>query len=129
MIQLQILSGQQAGIFWNARRFPVRVGRAAGNDLQLEEDGVWDEHFELTLVRAEGFTLSAHPGALVAVNQTPVQTVRLRNGDLITAGSAKMCFRLGETRQRGLRLREWFVWTLIIGICLAQVALIYWLLQ
>jgi hypothetical protein len=129
LIQLQILSGKQAGVFWNARRFPVRVGRAPGSDLQLEEDGVWDEHFELTLVRTEGFTLSAHPGALVAVNQAPVQTVRLRNGDLITAGSAQMCFRLGETRLRGLRLREWFVWTLIVGICLGQIALIYWLLQ
>ena len=129
MIQLQILSGKQAGIFWNARRFPVRVGRAPASDLQLEDDGVWDEHFELALVRTEGFTLSAHPGAIVTVNQSPVQTVRLRNGDLITAGSAKLCFRLGDNRQRGLCLREWFVWTLIVGVCLSQVALIYWLLQ
>lgn len=129
MIQLQILSGQQAGVFWNARRFPVHVGRAGGNDLQLADDGVWDEHFELALNRAEGFLLSAHPGAIVMVNQAPVQTTRLRNGDLITAGSAKLCFRLAETRQRGLRLREWFVWSLIIGVCLGQIALIYWLLQ
>jgi len=129
VIQLQILSGQQAGVFWNARRFPVHVGRADGNDLQLADDGVWDEHFELALNPAEGFLLSAHPGAIVTVNQAPVQTARLRNGDLITAGSARLCFRLGETRQRGLRLREWFVWSLIIGVCLSQVVLIYWLLQ
>jgi len=129
VIQLQILSGKQAGVFWNARRFPVRVGRAAANDLQLEEEGVWDEHFQFTLNPAEGFTLSAHPGAIVSINQAPVQTAHLRNGDIITAGSAKLCFRLGDNRQRGLRLREWFVWTLIIGVCLSQVALIYWLLQ
>lgn len=129
MIQLQILSGKQAGVFWNARRFPVHVGRAAARDLKLEDDGVWDDHFQLALNPAEGFTLSAHPGAIVTVNQSPVQTARLRNGDLITAGSAKLCFRLGDNRQRGLRLREWFVWTLIVGVCLSQVALIYWLLQ
>jgi pSer/pThr/pTyr-binding forkhead associated (FHA) protein len=129
VIQLQILSGKQAGIFWNARRFPVRVGRAPGNDLQLEEDGVWDEHFEIALLPADGFMLSAHSGAIVAVNQSPVQTARLRNGDDITAGAARICFRLGETRLRGLRLREWFVWTLIVGICLGQIAIIYWLLQ
>jgi pSer/pThr/pTyr-binding forkhead associated (FHA) protein len=129
VIQLQILSGQQAGVFWNARRFPVHVGRAPASDLRLEDGGVWDDHFQLALDRAEGFMLSAHPGAIVTVNHAPVQTVRLRNGDLITAGSARLCFRLGENRQRGLRLREWFVWTMIIGVCLAQVGLIYWLLQ
>jgi len=93
------------------------------------DQGVWDEHFQLALDRAEGFTVSAHPGALVTVNQEPVQSARLRNGDVITAGSARLCFRLGENRQRGLRLREWSVWTLIIGVCLTQIALIYWLLQ
>lgn len=129
MIQFQILSGKQAGVFWNARRFPVRVGRTSGNDLKLEDDGVWDEHFQLALNPAEGFALSVHPGAIVTVNQSPTQAVRLRNGDIITAGSAKLCFRLSDNRQRGLRLREWFVWTLAVGVCLSQVALIYWLLQ
>jgi len=129
VIQLQILSGKHAGVFWNARRFPVHVGRALGSDLKLDDDGVWDEHFQLALHPKEGFTLSAQTGAIVTVNQSPVQTARLRNGDLITAGSAKLCFRLGDNRQHGLRLREWFVWTLIVGVCLSQVALIYWLLQ
>jgi len=129
VIQLQILSGKQAGVSWDARRFPVRVGRSSRCDLRLEDDGVWEEHLQVALNPAEGFLLSVHPGALVTVNQTPVQTQRLRNGDLITAGSAKLCFRLGDNRQRGLRLREWLAWTLIVGVCLGQVALIYWLLQ
>lgn len=129
MLQLQILSGKSAGVFWDARRFPVRVGRASGNDLQLEDDGVWNEHFQVALNPAEGFVLSVHPGALVTINQTPASTTRLRNGDLITAGSARLCFRLSETRQRGLRLREWFVWTLVVGVILGEAALIGWLLQ
>jgi pSer/pThr/pTyr-binding forkhead associated (FHA) protein len=129
VIQLQILCGKQAGVFWNARRFPVRVGRAANSDLRLEDDGIWEEHFELTLKPAEGFSVLAYPGAIITVNQQPVQTVRLRNGDLITAGSAKLCFRLSDNRQRGLLLREWFAWLIIVGVCLSQVGLIYWLLQ
>ena len=56
MVQLQILSGKQAGALWVARRFPVHVGRAADNDLQLEEDGVWDEHLQLDFDPAEGFS-------------------------------------------------------------------------
>ena len=116
-------------MFWDARRFPVRVGRASGNDLQLEDDGVWNEHFQVTLNPAEGFVLAVHPGALVTVNQPPAPAARLRNGDLITAGSVQLCFRLSETRQRGLRLREWFVWTLVSGVILGEVALIGWLLR
>jgi pSer/pThr/pTyr-binding forkhead associated (FHA) protein len=129
VIQLHILSGKQAGVLWNARRFPVRIGRSAANDLRLEDAGVWEQHFELALNPAEGFSLAAHPGALVAVNDTPQTATRLRNGDIITAGSAKLCFRLADNRQRGLRLREWAVWTLIVCVCLGQIGLIYWLLQ
>ena len=129
MLQLQVFSGKSGGVLWDARRFPVRVGRAASNDLQLEDDGVWNEHFQVTLNVAEGFVLSVHPGAIVTVNQTPASSTRLRNGDLITAGSAQLCFRLNPPRQRGLRLREWFVWTLVLVVMLGEVALIAWLLQ
>ncbi len=129
MFQLQILSGKQAGLLWDARRFPVRVGRAAGNDLQIEEDGVWDEHLQVELKTGDGFILTAHPGALVSVNQTPVETVRLRNGDIITAGSVRIAFRLSQTTQRGLKLREAFIWLLLAGITISQLVMIGWLLR
>lgn len=127
MLQLQILSGKQAGFLWDARRFPVRIGRAPGSDLQIEEDGVWDEHLRVELKTGEGFVITAHPGALVSVNQSPVETLRLRNGDIITAGSARIAFRLSQTRQRGLKLREAFIWLTIAGITAAQLVLIGWL--
>ena len=129
MLQFQILSGKQAGFLWDARRFPVRIGRAAGSDLQIEEDGVWDEHLRVELKTGEGFVITAHPGALVSVNQSPVETIRLRNGDIITAGSARISFRLSQTKQRGLKLREAFIWLTIAGITVAQVVLISWLLR
>ncbi len=129
MLQFQIVSGKSAGVVWDARRFPVHIGRASGNDLQLEDDGVWNEHFQVALNPAEGFVLSVFPGALVTVNQPPASTARMRNGDLIMAGSAQLCFRLSETRQRGLRLREWFVWSLVLGVILGEAVLIGWLLR
>jgi predicted component of type VI protein secretion system len=129
MVQFRILSGPQAGTQWVARRFPVRVGRADANDLQLEEDGVWDRHFEVDFDRADGFVLKAQPNAIVSVNQQPVQTTRLRNGDSIEIGSVRLQFWLGEVRQRGLRPREWFVWALIATVSLGEVALVYWLLR
>ena len=128
MFQFQILSGKQAGHLWEARRFPVRVGRAPDSDLCFEDDGVWPEHFALTAAAETGFTLSAHPGALVTVNQAPVSTALLKNGDVVTAGAVKLAFQLSATRQRSLRAREWFVWAVISGVSLGQVVLIAWLL-
>ncbi|MCU0782500.1 MAG: FHA domain-containing protein [Verrucomicrobia bacterium] len=129
MIQFQVLTGKQAGARWVARRFPVRVGRAAANDLRLEEDGVWDRHCVLNFDPAEGFILTAQPDALLTVNQEPTRSIRLRNGDAIAMGSARLQFWLNETPRRGQRLREGFVWTLVVVICLTEVALVYWLLR
>ena len=129
MIQLQILTGKQAGAQWVARRFPVRMGRSAANDLRLEEAGVWDHHCVLSFDRSEGFILTAQADALLTVNREPTRSIRLRNGDRIEMGSAHLQFWLNETPQRAQGLREWFVWTLVVAICLTEVWLVYWLLQ
>jgi hypothetical protein len=129
MIQFNILSGKRAGAELAARHFPFRVGRAPGNELQLDDDGVWDRHLALEFDRRKGFTLVTAPNALAAVNGEPVQTAILRSGDIITVGSAKFQFWLAAARQRGLYLREAFVWALLAAITAGQFALIYWLLR
>ena len=129
MVQLKILSGKKAGNSWVARRFPVRIGRSAAADLQLEETGVWDQHLQMDFQPAEGFSLRAHPDAFATLNGQRFQQTALRNGDTIEIGSARMQFWLSESRQRGLRLREWLTWTGIGAICLGQIAIIYFLLR
>jgi sulfur carrier protein ThiS len=129
MVQLKILSGKKAGTAWVARRFPVRIGRSPGADLQLEGSGVWDEHLQLDFNPAKGIVLSAQPNALVAVNGQAVQQTVLRNGDSIDIGSLKLQFWLAETRQTDLRLREGFTWAAIAAISIGQVALIYGMLR
>ena len=129
MIQLNVLSGKRAGSQTVVRHFPFRIGRAAGNDLQLDDDGVWDGHLTLGIENNESFGLATAPGALVSVNGQPLQNTRLRNGDLITFGSVKIQFWLAAPRQRGLHLRELFVWALIAIVTVAQFALIYLLLK
>ena len=128
MIQLNVLSGKKAGSRMVVRRFPFRVGRASDNDLRLDDDGVWDEHLTLGF-QSGGFNLAVAPSALIAVNGEPFQNQTLRNGDIITIGSAKLQFWLAAARQRGLRWRELFVWTLLILVTLSQFVLIYWLLR
>jgi pSer/pThr/pTyr-binding forkhead associated (FHA) protein len=129
MIQLHILSGKKAGIQTVARHFPFRIGRAAGNDLQLDDDGVWDQHLDLEFQKQEGFKLITATNALAAINNEPAQSKILRNGDTITIGSVKVQFWLAAARQRGLRLRESFVWSLLVFVTIGQSALLYWLIR
>jgi hypothetical protein len=129
MIQLKVLSGKKAGTAWVARRFPVRIGRSGGADLQVEESGVWDQHLQFDFNPEEGIVLSAQPNALVAVNGQAVQQIAMRSGDEINIGSLRLQFWLSETRQADLRLREGFTWAAIAAISLGQVGLIYWLLR
>jgi pSer/pThr/pTyr-binding forkhead associated (FHA) protein len=129
MIELHILAGKKAGSQSVVRRFPFRVGRDSENDLQLNDDGTWGRHLTLEFQRREGFKLAAAPDALVMVNHQPVQNALLRNGDVITLGSVKLRFWLAAARQRGLRLREWSVWVLLIAVVLCQFLLIYRLIR
>ncbi|MGA2854911.1 MAG: FHA domain-containing protein [Verrucomicrobiota bacterium] len=128
MIQLNVLSGKKAGSRMVVRHFPFRVGRSPENHLQLDDDGIWDQHLAVEL-QSRGFNLAVAPNALVAVNGGPFQNQILHNGDIITIGSAKMQFWLAAARQRGLRTRELFVLALIAAITAAQFALIYWLIR
>ena len=128
MVQFKILSGKKAGSLWETRRFPVRIGRAANANLHLEEPGVWDEHLRVS-ADPEGFVVETQGGALASINGQPVQRTVLRNGDVIEMGSARLQFWLSEARQRGQGARETFVWAMIVLVCLAQIALVYWLLR
>lgn len=128
MVQLHILSGPKAGGFQAVRRFPFHVGRAVDNDLSLDAAGVWDYHLVLDLQKNEGFTLQTIEQSFATVNDHPQNSVLLRNGDIISFGSAKIQFWITSPGQRGLRPRELFVWVLLILVTLGQFALIYWLL-
>ena len=123
MVQLKILSGKKAGTTWVARHFPARVGRDPSCDLQLEEHGVWNEHFRISLHASTGFVLETEIDALVTANGQPVQRLALRNGDTLEIGALKLQFWLGEAPQRSLRLAEWLVWVLILAVTSGQIAL------
>jgi hypothetical protein len=117
MVELQILSGNRTGTKFCGNHFPIRVGRAEGLDLSLEEPGVWPRHFQIAW-QAEGLILEAEPDALVSVNDAAVRRSLLRNGDIITLGSLKMRFSLGPVRQTSTALREWLTWIGLGTLCL-----------
>jgi pSer/pThr/pTyr-binding forkhead associated (FHA) protein len=129
MVQLQILAGPQAGESQVVRRFPFHIGRAPDNDLPLDAAGVWNYHFKVDRQSGEGFTFQTFDEAFATVNDQPQSAARLRNGDIISFGSAKIQFWLAPAVQRGLRARELFVWTLLALVTAAQIALIFFLIK
>jgi pSer/pThr/pTyr-binding forkhead associated (FHA) protein len=128
MVLLRILSGKMAGTDITARHFPFRIGRSPDSDLQVAEDGIWEQHLELTLDRAAGFSITTTPDAIASVNGHPIRQTVLRNGDTIEIGALKIRFWLSSVRQYGLFFRELLVWLAFAAIAAAQVWLIYWLL-
>ena len=129
MVQICILSGKTAGDVHVVRRFPFRIGRAAGNELPMDDDGVWDNHLVLEVQKNEGFTVKTISDAFVAINEQPQTYARLRNGDILSFGSAKIQFWLAAPQQRGLRLRELSVWLLLTLVTGFQFFLIYCLVK
>jgi pSer/pThr/pTyr-binding forkhead associated (FHA) protein len=127
MVQLEVLSGQQAGRLWVARRFPVRVGRAPDNDLCLEDAGVFDRHLELGLENRQTIRVSVVEPALAAVNGQPVRQCPLRNGDTLELGATRLRFWLAPTSQAGLRASETIVWLTWGAVVAVQIGLIRWL--
>ncbi len=124
MIQLRILSGQLAGETIFVRQFPFGIGRSAQDDLRLEDDGVWENHLNIKFNKREGFILKSAPEAFCAVNDEPQNSVRLRNGDLLSFGSVKIQFWLAPAKLRSLKLRELFVWLLLLGLTVAQLIVV-----
>ena len=129
MIQIRILSGKMAGENIFVRRFPFRIGRAAGNDLVLDDAGVWNDHLKLEFRKQDGFSIKTASEAFAAINEEPQKEAHLRNGDIVSFGSAKIQFWIAPPRLRGLRLREIGVWLLITGVTAFQFYLIYRLLN
>jgi len=129
MIQLRILSGNMAGSLKAVRHFPFHIGRAASNELVMDDSGVWDNHLTLEFQKSEGVILKTAPEAFAAINDQSQSEARLRNGDVISFGSSKIQFWLAPPPQRGLGFRELCVWLLLSGVTTFQIFLVYVLLK
>jgi hypothetical protein len=129
VIQLQILSGKQAGHDIVVRRFPFGLGREAAAGLPLDEDGVWERHLQISFQRGQGFLFTARGEAPAIINGERMENGMLRNGDLIELGAVKIRFWLARSSQKTMRVREVLTWSALILLFATQVALIYWLLR
>lgn len=125
MIQLHLLSGRTAPATLAAPHLPATLGRDAGCDLCLEEDGVWDRHLEFSATVSHQIRLQSATGAFTAVNGQPLQDALLCSGDLIEIGGVRLRFGLAPVRQRSLVWREASTWIALGALAAGQIALIY----
>jgi hypothetical protein len=128
VVQLQILTGKLAGSDVAVRQFPFSVGRGAKDHLQLSDEGVWDSHFHVNYTAHEGFSASRRPDATLLVNGVAIDTAKLKNGDMLSAGGTQIRFWLAPTRQKTMQVREILTWSALAALFALQMALIYRLL-
>jgi pSer/pThr/pTyr-binding forkhead associated (FHA) protein len=128
MVQLRVLNGSRAGTAHTASRFPCNIGRASGDDLQLTEAGVWENHLQLNLQVPEGFRLSRLGQGRASVNGSEFDELILRNGDVIELGAVKVQFWLAEVRQSSNSVRETLVWLGLVALVVLEGALLAGLL-
>lgn len=122
--RLDILNGRLAGQTRMVEQLPFGIGRHAEAGLRLEEPGVWDRHVELEWRFPEGFIVRRRADAPATVNGQPFTEQRLRNGDMLELGGAKLQFWLGDVAQKRLAFREVLVWAALAALVGAQVWLI-----
>ena len=129
MIRLQVINGGRAGEVFEVSHYPAVLGRSAALPICLEDPGVWDKHARIELDPAEGFSLVIEPKAIGSVNGNPVESARLRNGDLIDLGSARLRFWISDPERKSLVWREAVVWIGLVGITIAEGLVLFFLLR
>lgn len=126
-VLLRMLDGEAANREITVRHFPFTVGRAGDADLRLVRAGVWETHFSLLSESGSGIRLVATEGATTRVNGATVSETRLRPGDVIEAGGARLQFWLGAVRQKALRGGEWLVWAGLAVFVIIEIFLLGYL--
>jgi len=107
-----------------ATRLPLSVGRRSV-DFPLDRHGVWVRH--VVLSRDDEGWIVATPHAEAAIFREGKQlgpSTRLKNGDSLELGSARLRFRISSGRQRSLLTLETLTWSGLLALVLAQILLL-----
>jgi pSer/pThr/pTyr-binding forkhead associated (FHA) protein len=128
MVQLSAIRGQHSGARFIVERFPFSIGRHSA-DLVCDDRGVWENHIKLHFEPGTGIVLQALPEAFTAVNGVRLSSATLRNGDVLELGDCKFQFTLAPARQSSLGGWEMSAWFSLFAITVAQIVIIYALLN
>jgi pSer/pThr/pTyr-binding forkhead associated (FHA) protein len=125
MLQLTMLRPTN-GAVTSIGTYPFRIGRGPGDQLRIQAPGVWEGHCTLEWRGADGIHLVGSPEAITAVNGQTVKEIKVRNGDLLDIGGARLMLSVRPAPQRTFRLLEILVWLVLAGIGLTQLFLMFY---
>lgn len=129
MAKLSVISGKKIGLNAVINDSPFVVGRSKEVDLQIDDDGIFDRHFQITHSAGDGYYLEVFEPALVSVNDVYIKKIRLKNGDFIQSGNVKFRFWLAEVKQKNFIFYEILFWSWLALLTGFQVFLIYYLIK
>ncbi len=108
---------------------PFLVGRHPQASLVLTAAGVWDRHLRFDLDAGEGLVMTSEAGALVSRLGEVVERYRVRNGDELQAGAARLQVVVAAPERRSLVFWEVILWSLLAVVLATQIAAAAWLLR
>ncbi len=110
MFRLTVLEGKRKGQHFDIASYPFVVGRDVEANLRMPDLGVWGNHVAIELEAGGEPCLKRLSGGMVSVNADPVDSSRLRSGDLIGMGSVILRFSSSPVRLRNLGWLDVSVW-------------------
>jgi len=129
MFRLSVVEGRQRGRHEDLKRFPFVIGKNPDAQLQLRDPGVWEDHLVVELLAKGGPTARRLGEGVVSVNAEPVDSTKLRNGDLISLGAAVLRFSAVPAPRKALMVQNAAAWFLVGAIALMELALLVFLLN
>jgi pSer/pThr/pTyr-binding forkhead associated (FHA) protein len=126
MVQLELTSGKKTELI-KVNTFPCNIGRGGKNAIQITSRGVWDEHASITFDSETGFSILAQGRGTLIVNGEPADQARLKNGDSIELGSARLRFWLAAVKTGDTSNTDLIFWSIISAVFAAMIGLMLWL--
>jgi hypothetical protein len=90
--QLIIISGPKQGVIFPLRRTAVAIGRAADNDIVLQDGSVSGHHARIELQGARVFVVDQGSSNGTCINGRRVQQAQLFGGEVILMGDTRLRF-------------------------------------
>ena len=125
MVDLIVISPESHAKSHAIKRLPVIVGRS-GSNISFDVAGVSERHFSINISSEGNIYLSTIGPSIVLVNGQAFESGALKNGDLISFGNIKACFRIGQTVGLNLGALELATWVLLSLIVACEVILWRW---
>jgi hypothetical protein len=90
--QLVIVSGPKKGVAFSLRQAVVAIGRAADNNIVLQDDSVSGHHARIELRGAQAFIIDQGSSNGTYVNNQRLQQAQLLGGEMILMGDTRLRF-------------------------------------